>query len=454
MTPPQEDGKILTTAWEESSLTEYRVAEGEVPVQRFAYRRGAEATLLAMLTEAPVVLVAGPRQSGKSTLVRHLIADRHPARYLTLDDITLLDSALRDPQGFVDGAGDAPVVIDEIQRAPGLLRAVKRAVDDDRRPGRFLLTGSADPGLLPEVADALTGRMRTLTLWPLSQAEIEGSTANAVDRLFSGVPFVAGSGGASRADVVERIVAGGYPEALAQGAGPAHDRWMSSYLSLMIERDVPRISDIADRTALPRILRTLAARSMQLLNLSEVGRMVEVKRVTLDRYVGLLVAAYLLRMISAWSGDIAREASKRPKPLIIDTGLACHLLGVDEERLQAFPDLLGPLLESFVATELMRQAEYASARMRFAHFRMRNAEVDLVLEDAAGRLVGIEVKATASPTFADGDGLRRFADLVGHRFRQGVLFHTGSVTAPLGEGVWAVPASWLWQSVTRTHDAA
>ena len=409
--------------------------------------RGAERVLLQMLSESPVVLVTGPRQSGKSTLVRDLIAGRFPAQYLTLDDMALLDAATRDPQGFVGGITAPSVIIDEVQLAPGLFRAIKMSVDADRRPGRFLLTGSADPALSPQVSEALAGRMRSLTLWPLEQGEIAGAPASFISRVFDeDALFATRSGGLDRGDLIARIVAGGYPEPLSLPEGAARARWAEDFLLRVVERDVPRISEIADRLAVPRLLRLLAARSMQLLNLSEVGRMAEVKRATLDRYMALLEATYLVRLIPAWAGDPAREYAKRPKPVITDSGLACHLLGADEQRLLRDPDLLGSLLEAFVACELVRQESFSDARVRISHFRSTSAEVDLVLEDAAGRLVGVEVKSTASPTTADFRGLRTFAERTGERFVRGVLLHTGNASVPFGAGMWAVPASAIWES--------
>lgn len=406
--------------------------------------RGITDALLATLTEAPVVALTGPRQSGKSTLVRDMIADRHPAAYVTLDDFAMLESALADPQGFVNALGDGPVIIDEVQLAPDLFRAIKLSVDRDRRPGRFLLTGSADPLLMPKSSESLAGRVRTLTLWPLTQGEIAGTPECFIGTLFSEAQPSGAGESMSRDELVRRIVRGGFPEAVALGFPEARARWMEDYLVRIVERDVPRLSDVADRLAIPRLLRVLAARSMQLLNLSEVGRSTEIRRATLDRYVGLLVASFMLTLLPAWSDDVARQVSKRPKPLIADSGLMCHLLRADAARLLADGDALGPVLEAFVAIELMRQASWSPGRPRLMHFRTSTREVDLVIEDASGRLVGVEVKASASPSSFDFAGLRALAHATGARFHRGILLHTGAATAPFGENLWAVPVSALW----------
>jgi predicted AAA+ superfamily ATPase len=247
-----------------------------------------------------------------------------------------------------------------------------------------------------------------------------------------------------RSELVERIVRGGFPEAVSLDPGGPRERWMTDYIVRIVERDVPRIAEIADRLAVPRLLRALGARSMRLLNLSEIGRLTEIKRATLDRYVALLVASFLVRLIPAWSYDTARRSIKRPKPVLADTGLLCHLLRVDAQRLIEDPNLVGPLLESFVANEFMRQATWCSGHIELLHYGTATDEVDLVLEDSRGRLVGIEVKATTSPTMADFSGLRALADAAGGAFHRGVLLHTGTVTVPFGEGMWAMPVSALW----------
>lgn len=406
--------------------------------------RGAAETVSQVLTEAPVVVVAGPRQSGKSTLVRDVLAASRPARYVTLDDLTMLEAALTDPEAFLFGLGEGSVTIDEVQLAPKLFRAIKAVVDRDRTPGRFLLTGSADPSLMPVSSETLAGRVRTVPLWPLSQGEAHNRPEDSLARLFADDPLPQLESTDSREVLISRIVAGGFPEALSLRGPDARTRWMEEYLLRIVERDVPRLADIADRLAIPRLLRVLASRSMRLVNLSEVGRITEIKRATLDRYVALLVASYLVALVPAWSNDVARRATKQPKPLLTDTGLLCHLMRVDERRLLDDPDMLGPVLESFVANELLRQVAWTPGSVRLHHFRTDTAEVDIVLEDAAGRIVGIEVKSSRTPQASDFTGLRLLKEVVGDRFCRGIVLHTGADTVSYGEHLWAAPVSTLW----------
>ncbi len=408
--------------------------------------RGITEVLLTALSEAPVVALTGPRQTGKSTLVRDMLAQAHPARYITLDDFTILEAATVDPKGFIEGIESEPVIIDEAQLAPGLFRAIKAAVDVDRGSGRFLLTGSADPMLMPRSSETLAGRARTVSLWPLSQGELTDLPENSLATLFLEGPLTLRGERESRSKLIARIEVGGYPEVTALADAAVRSRWLEDYLVRIVERDVPRISDIADRLAIPRLLRTLAGRSMRLVNLSEIGRLTEIKRATLDRYLALLVATHVLTLLPAWSSDMARRASKRPKPLLTDSGLLCHLLRVDAGRLLEEPDALGHVLESFVAAELLKQASWSPGLIQLSHYRTDVAEVDIVLEDARGAVVGVEVKASSTISSSDFAGLHALRDAAGVRFRRGVVLYTGSDTVPFGEGLTALPVSALWSA--------
>jgi predicted AAA+ superfamily ATPase len=408
------------------------------------YDRAATATVLAALDWSPVVLVEGPRQAGKSVLVRELLGERRRAAYVTFDDSLTLSSALQDPQGFVLGLPD-PVVVDEVQRAPEIFRAIKLAVDQDRRPGRFLLTGSANVLLLPRLSDSLAGRMRIVTLWPLSQAEIERRDAGFVEAAFGDGPLRLSADGQSRAELAARVIRGGFPPAVLAPEGEARGGWMRDYITTLLERDVRELAAVGDRIALPRLLKILAVRSGTLLNASDLARATGIARATLERYLALFEKTFTVRLVPAWAGDVARRMVKSPKVLLTDPGLAAHLSGFDAPRLAEDPDRLGPLLETFVGGELLKQVAAGSRRVELLHYRdSRGAEVDWVLEDERGRVVGVEVKATASPSERDLRGLRSFAGLLGERFHRGILLHAGQTAARLGEGFWALPVDALW----------
>lgn len=392
------------------------------------------------LADTPVVFLQGPRQAGKSTLARAL---EGPRRYMTLDDAALLAAATADPGGFLAGIRE-PVVLDEVQLAPGLFRALKATVDRDRRPGRFLLTGSADSLLLPGLAEALTGRMEVLTLWPLAQAEMEGRPPGFLDAAFGRGPLGGGARGRP-ADLLGRTVRGGFPEAAARKSPERRAAWFGSYLSLLLQRDVRAMADVAGLSDMPRLLALLAHRSPGLINAAEMSRTLAMPQTTLRRYVALLEAAMLIRFLPAWSGGGGRRLVKSPRLLLSDAGLACHLLGTDEGRIAADPTLLGNVLQVFVSLEVMRAAAASREPRRLFHYRgYAGREVDLVVEDRRGRVVGIEVKAAATVGPADFSGLRALAEDAGERFHRGVLLHGGREPVSFGRGLEAVPFDALW----------
>ncbi len=408
--------------------------------------RWATKAVLDALEWAPVVLVEGPRQAGKSVLVRDLVGQKRPADYVTLDDAVVLAGAREDPQGFVTLLPD-PVIVDEVQRAPGIFLPIKLVVDADRRPGRFMLTGSANVLLMPKVSDSLAGRMRIVTLWPLSQGEIDGEPPGFVEALFDAAPLPRVEGTLDRIALARRITRGGFPEAVSLPEGAPRDGWMRDYATTLLERDVRDLAAIGDRVVMPRLLRILAARSGTLLNVSDLSRATGIARATLDRYLAVLNRTFVVRLIPAWSGDVARRLIKAPKVLVADSGLAAHLVGLDAERLLSDPDRLGPLLDTFVGTELLKQLATIGSRVELMHFRdSRGNEVDWVLEDATGRIVGVEVKSTATPSQRDFKGLRALAASVGERFCRGVLLHGGTASVPMGEGMWALPIEALWRT--------
>lgn len=317
-----------------------------------------------------------------------------------------------------------------------------------RTPGRFLLTGSANVLLLPQLAESLAGRMEILTLWPLAQAEIAGTTGNLVDTLFDETATFTNFNAApdsGKADVIRRIVRGGYPEPLARSVPARRRAWFNSYLTTILQRDVRDIANIESLTALPRLLTILAARTGGLLNLADVSRAIGLPYATLYRYMSLLETTFLLQPLPPWTANIGRRLIRAPKVMLNDTGLAASLLQLDERRLTNEGELFGALLENFVVLELRKLASWSATQPQLFHFRTQiGQEVDVVLEDAAGRIVGVECKSGATVSADDCRGLRYLAQLTRPRFARGIVLYTGERVIPFGANLHALPVSSLW----------
>jgi uncharacterized protein len=395
------------------------------------------------LADTRVVMVMGARQVGKSTLCEAIVDEDHPAATVSLDDDAALRAALDDPRGFLAGF-DGPVFIDEVQRAPGLILAIKQAVDRRGEPGQFLLTGSANILSSRRVQEALTGRIEIVGLSTLAQAEIEGTAANFVDALFSGTPPRVAEASIGRGAFASRVAAGGYPEARMRN-GRRRDRWFASYLTTTLERDLRVIADLHKEHEMPRLLSVLATRSSGLLRYANVAAELELDEKTVKSYVDLLEAIFLVRVVPAWRPSFLQRVLHTPKVYVADSGLLAHLLGVNEQRIADDDRVTGPMLETFVATEVMKHASWSDTDPRVFHFRdRRGAEVDLVLEDRSGRVVAIEVKAKVSLGARDTRGLEKLRAAAGERFAAGAIIHAGDRTLPLGDRLWALPVSAMW----------
>lgn len=400
--------------------------------------------VLAALTDTPVVLLHGARQVGKSTLAQEIASGPHRARYLTLDDAAVLAAAKSDPAGFIHNLAE-PVVIDEVQRVPELFVSIKAAVDRDRRPGRFLLTGSANVLLLPKLSESLAGRMEVLSLWPLSQGEIIGEIEDFIDRVFAPKLSPLPNATVDRDELVRRIAVGGYPEAVLRQ--PARrPAWFRSYVTTVLQRTVRDIADIDRIHEMPRLLGVLAARTGTLFNVADLSRVLGIPQTTLQRYLALLQTTFLLHFLPAWTTRMRKRLLKSPKMLIVDSGLATHLVGMDTRVLPASVELWGAFVETFVVMELMRQASWSKTRPALYHFRTaKGEEVDVVLESPSGRLVGLQVKATVSLQASDFRGLRSLAESARQRFQRGILLYLGDQAVPFGSNLFALPITSLWQ---------
>lgn len=404
------------------------------------HRRLIEPRVRDALSDTPVVLVVGPRQAGKSTLVS-MLSEGTSRRLLTLDDAQVLAAARADAAGFIAGL-DGEVALDEVQRAPELLLAIKASVDRDRRPGRFLLTGSANVLSLPRVADALTGRIDVHTLWPLAEAEVDGRAGDAIERLFAAGPPKArkahGEGWEARA------VASGYPEPRGR-TSTRRTAWFASYLATLLSRDVRDVADVEGLVQLPRLLTLLASRVTGLLNEADLGRTLGIPHSTLRRYLSLLETLFLVAPVPAWFVNTGKRLAKAPRMHFADAGLACHLLDLTSAAELRASSARGPIFETFLQTELRKQLSASSVRARLLHLRSHaGQEVDLVLEGPQGRVVGVEVKAASAVGPSDLGGLRALAALAGSKFHRGVVLYGGAELVPFGENLHAVPAAWLW----------
>jgi uncharacterized protein len=409
------------------------------------FRRFMARKLLASLQDTPVVLLIGARQTGKSTLVQEITKGEHSARYITLDDATFLAAAANDPTGFLE-AMLGPVIIDEVQHAPGLFPAIKATVDRDRTPGRFLLTGSANVLLLPKISESLAGRMEILTLWPLSQAEIEGAGSGFIDILFTDIrDMPATVPSLDKTGLIERILASGYPEPLARESAARRRAWFSSYLTSILTRDVRDVANIEGLTEMPRLLAVLASRMSELLNVADISRNVGIPYTTLHRYMSLLQTIFLVQLLPAWSTNLGVGITKSPKLLFNDTGLAASFIGVDADRLMADGTLFGHLLENFAIMEIIKAIGVSTTSPSVYHYRTTaGVEVDLVLEAPDGRLIAFEVKASSTVTAKDFKGLRSFSAVAGEQFKCGIVIYTGRELVPFGGKFFALPLQTLW----------
>lgn len=397
------------------------------------------------LSQARVVCLLGARQAGKTTLIRSIAEEEHPARYVSLDDPGALDLARADPMGFI--AGGERLAIDEVQRAPELLLAIKRVVDADDERGRFLLTGSANIMTHPRVADALPGRVRYLTLWPLSQRELKGpSRASFLERALDGRPPAAENPPEGRAGYAGSVARGGFPEALELSAGE-RNRFFVDYANSILGREIGELASVRDTEATARVLRLVAARSGALTNLSAVGRELGIDYKTVGNHLQALEQLFLVRRLPAWHPNLGHRVIRSAKLHLADSGMLASLVGIDADRLERDGGVAGSAFETFVVGEVIRQASVSELGplLAFHHYRDRRGnEVDLVIEHANGDVVAIEVKASATPRLRDISGLQLLRDRLGDRFKLGLLLHLGPEPIPLGDRISAVPLASLW----------
>lgn len=395
-----------------------------------------------------VVVLHGARQTGKTTLARQVARERG-GTYLTLDHRDVRQAAEDDPRALLL-AGPFPVVVDEVQLAGDrVVRELKMIVDETPESGRYLLTGSTNFLTVPTISESLAGRAALLRLTPLSEAELVGVPPDKVDSWFEGRLDRPANDAPSRADYMELVCRGGYPEILSIPADQRQD-WFESYAETVTQRDLAALADIRKTGVLPRLLRLMAGSTAQELNVSEASRRLGLHRATVQSYVDWLHSVFLAEPLPAWSRNLANREIKRPKLHLTDTGLAVALLGLSPDSLaRPTSTAAGPLLESFVANEMLRQLSSATRAPSVMHWRQNSRhEVDIVLERPAGDVVAVEVKATSSPQRSHARSLVRLRDLLDSvapgAFKAGVLLHTGDRTLKLDDRIHSTPIATLW----------
>lgn len=418
-------------------------------MQRLIQRRVLEIAQQRM-TEAPVVLLQGPRSVGKSTLLRAL-ADQRGSQVVDFDEPAVRTIAVDDPSLFV--VGRRPVCIDEYQHVPEVLDSIKAQLNFDGSPGQFIITGSTRFDSLPLAAQSLTGQLSRIEIHPLSQGEIAESHERLVETLFTDPSelITTNPSTTTRIEYAERITRGGFP--LAQERTDAsRARWFDDNITLCLERDLLEIGRVRQPDALAPLLIRLASQTAQMLNVSQAGAAIGLAASTASEYVKLFESNFLLRRLPAWGKALRTTAASRPKLHINDSGVAARLLrlppdkltGLDATSLQQF----GHLLETFVIGEALKQASWLEHQPHAGHWRTHDgAEVDLVIENGNdGSVVGIEVKASGRVHRGDRRGLRMLRDSLGERFVAGVVFYTGAhcIRYEDDDRILALPIDRLW----------
>lgn len=413
------------------------------------FARRLERLVLERLREEPALLLQGPRSVGKSTLLR-AIATANAVSVVDLDDLATRDAARLDPSLYA--SGNRPVLIDEYQKVPTILDAIKAELNQSSAPGQFVLTGSTRYDALPTIAQSLTGRLHRLTAHPLTQAELEGRATNIVTTLFNGPQELrtASPSKTTRGDYIHRIVRGGFPLALARSKTASRNRWFDDYLALTLERDAREVRELHRSSRLPRLLERLAGQTGQVLNVSRAGQAAGLEANTAGDYVRVLEALFLVHQLPAWGKTLTSRSTKSPKIHVVDSGVAARLLRLSEDKLAnrdatALTEL-GHLLETFVVNELLRHVSWLEATFTVGHWRTHDGdEIDLILERDDGKIVAVEVKATTRVGDEAYGALRKLRAAVGERFHVGVVLHLGQHSLRAEDDIYAAPVDVLWR---------
>jgi len=404
--------------------------------------RKIKTKLLEALSDSPVVLLHGARQTGKSTLVKYISENEHPARYLTFDDVTVLSAAQNNPYDFISNYSEN-LVIDEVQRVPEIFLAIKSFVDNNRKAGKFIITGSANVLMLPKISESLTGRIEVIKLFPFSQSEISQTEFNFIDIICSN-SFNLNHISNKKNAIIKKVLTGGYPEMLNRKDRQRQNAWFNSYLTTILQRDVRDISNIEKLSELPKLLNVFASRAGTLLNFAELSRSSAIPQTTLKRYTVLLESIFLIYLLPAWSGNLSKRLIKTPKLYLNDTGILSHLIGFEEDKVFADPNSWGRLLENFVMMELLKQSTWSKLNLKLYHYRSPSGqEIDFLIERSDGKITAIEVKATSKITATDFKHIKSFEQENKTKFLRGIVFYTGNEPIPFGKNLFALPMNVL-----------
>lgn len=404
--------------------------------------RNISEKLIKALKRSPVVLLTGARQTGKTTLIKHLLT-KEGYSYVSFDDIRYLSASQEDPIGFLNNL-KKPAILDEVQKVPELFLSIKNVVDKNRVPGMFVLTGSANPLLIPQLGDSLAGRMEIINLFPFSQGELKEKKEDFLELVFANKIADLNINKLSKETLCKKLLQGGYP-GVQDFDKEDLENWINSYLTTILHRDVKDLAQIEGLTQLPNLLSLLATRVGGLLNASELSRVSGIANSTLNRYLTLLKTLFLINLQPAWSSNLGKRLVKSSKIYLVDTAILLYLLRVDENKLFEDTQIFGKVFENFIVTELLKQISWNKSLVDLFHYRTQSgAEVDIVLEDRSGNIVGIEIKSRQTVTKSDFKGLRHFAEEVKKDFVCGIVLYMGNEKVPFGENMWALPISCLW----------
>lgn len=409
------------------------------------YPRHIEKNIIAALSDTPVIVINGARQTGKTTLCKQLVKDNvFKGSYITFDTPAILKAAKDDPLGFLRSR-PGYIILDEVQKVPELLVCIKQLVDEDRKNRRYILTGSANVMNLPKVSDSLAGRIEIHNLWPLSQAEIRASKPTFLERLVSNETEFEGHK-TSWSEITEILEIGGYAEAIERTDTKRREQWFISYMDSILQRDIRDLTNIEGLLEIPNVLNLLASRAGGLLNLAEISRGAKLPQTTLKRYYALLLNIFMAVEVPAWTPNLEGKFVKAPKTYLNDTGLLCYLQNINSQHFMNNKSEAGGVFENFVVMEIIKQIGWSNLSLKAFHYRTHGGqEVDLVLEDRSRNIYGIEIQSSETPDSKDFKGLKYLQSLVPDKFKKGIVLYTGEhFFGGFGDNMYAVPISSIW----------